>query len=144
MTTRWRRQCDFHFVWLTANLRLSKLQRTILGDSMAQQTKARSKSKKRVRYAVVGLGDLAQVAILPAFQHSANSELVAIVSGDEEKRKKIARHYKLKQAYSYDEYDQALSAVDAVTSFFQTICIASTQSKPLLLAYTCSARNPWL
>ena len=81
---------------------------------MAQQPKARSKSKNKVRYAVVGLGDLAQVAILPAFQHSANSELVAIVSGDEEKRKKIARHYRLKQAYSYDEYDQALSNVDAV------------------------------
>jgi predicted dehydrogenase len=38
------------------------------------------KSKPRIRYAVVGLGHLAQVAVLPAFASAPNSELVAIVS----------------------------------------------------------------
>src|SRR6476646_4960150 len=38
---------------------------------------------KKVRYAVVGLGYISQVAVLPAFQHTReNSELVALVSGD--------------------------------------------------------------
>ena len=46
------------------------------------------KAKQRIRYAVVGLGHLAQVAVLPAFKNTANSELVTIVSGDEEKRQK--------------------------------------------------------
>jgi predicted dehydrogenase len=72
------------------------------------------KSTKKIRYAVVGLGHLAQVAVLPAFRTAPNSELVAIVSGEETKRKKIGKKYGLKHIYSYDEYDRALAVVDAV------------------------------
>lgn len=72
-----------------------------------------SKSRK-IRYAVVGLGHIAQVAVLPAFQNTKNSELTAIVSDDEEKRRKLARKYHLEHAYSYQQYDEALSQVDAV------------------------------
>jgi predicted dehydrogenase len=68
----------------------------------------------KIRYAVVGLGDLAQVAVLPAFKSAENSELTAIVSGDAEKRKKLGKKYRVKNVFSYDEYDQALSLVDAV------------------------------
>ena len=46
----------------------------------------KSKSRKRkIRYAVVGLGYYAQKAALPAFEHARNSELVALVSGNDEK-----------------------------------------------------------
>ena len=72
------------------------------------------KSTQRIRYAVVGLGHLAQVAVLPAFAGAPNSELVAVVSGDEAKRRKIGKKYKLEHVYSYDDYDRALSVVDAV------------------------------
>jgi glucose-fructose oxidoreductase len=57
---------------------------------------------------------LAQVAVLPAFDRTSNSELSAIVSGDAAKLKKLARKYKNVQTYSYEEYDRALAAVDAV------------------------------
>jgi hypothetical protein len=41
---------------------------------------------RKIRYAVVGLGNIAQAAVLPAFAHATeNSELVALVSSDEEK-----------------------------------------------------------
>jgi predicted dehydrogenase len=73
-------------------------------------------SKSPVRYAVVGLGYIAQGAILPAFRHArGNSRLVALVSGDEEKRAALARRYRV-PAYGYDEYDSLLAsgAVDAV------------------------------
>ena len=70
--------------------------------------------KKKIRYAVVGLGHITQVAVLPAFKASGNSELVALVSGDIDKRKKLSRKYGLDQAFSYEEYDQALAAVYAV------------------------------
>jgi hypothetical protein len=41
------------------------------------------RSNRIVRYAVVGLGHIAQVAVLPAFAHARrNSRLTAIVSGD--------------------------------------------------------------
>ncbi|MGA9800372.1 MAG: Gfo/Idh/MocA family oxidoreductase [Terriglobales bacterium] len=73
-----------------------------------------SNNKRKIRYAVVGLGHLAQVAVLPAFRNASNSELVAIVSDDPEKRKKLGKKYGLEHAYSYDEYERALSEVDAV------------------------------
>ena len=37
-------------------------------------------SGKRVGYAVVGLGSISQVAVLPAFAHSKKARLVAVVS----------------------------------------------------------------
>ena len=67
-----------------------------------------------VRYAVVGLGHIVQVAVLPAFKKAQNSKLVSIISGDETKRVEIARKYRLKTVYSYEQYEQALSEVDAV------------------------------
>lgn len=70
--------------------------------------------KEKIRYAVVGLGHLAQVAVLPAFKSAQNSELVALVSGDPKKLKKLGKKYHVKSLYSYEEYDQALSEVDAV------------------------------
>jgi len=73
-----------------------------------------SKSTRKVRYAVVGLGHIAQVAVLPAFRNAPNSELVALVSGESEKRDKLGKKYRIKQVYSYEEYEHALSAVDAV------------------------------
>jgi glucose-fructose oxidoreductase len=67
-----------------------------------------------VRYAVVGLGHIAQVAVLPAFRHAArNSRLTALVSGDPQKGRVLGRKYRV-QTYSYDEYDACLSGVDAV------------------------------
>ena len=68
-----------------------------------------------VRYAVVGLGHIAQVAVLPAFAHAReNSRLVAVVSDDARKRRAIARRYKLEHACSYDDLEACLEHVDAV------------------------------
>jgi glucose-fructose oxidoreductase len=71
-------------------------------------------SKQKIRYAVVGLGHIAQVAALPAFRTAINSELVAIVSDDADKRRELKEKYGLEHAYSYDEYERALAEVDAV------------------------------
>lgn len=71
--------------------------------------------QRRIRYAVVGLGHIAQVAVLPAFAHARrNSELVAVVSDDRTKRREIAKTYRLEQTFTYDEYEKCLSQVDAV------------------------------
>ena len=72
---------------------------------------------KKVRYAVVGLGHIAQVAVLPAFAHaSGNSELVALVSSDETKLRKLGKRYGVELLFSYDRYDELLEsgAIDAV------------------------------
>lgn len=80
---------------------------------MAEQSKA---GGRKVHYAVVGLGWIAQTAMLPAFANASdNSELVALVSDDAEKRTKLGQHYGV-SAYGYAEYEQCLKreAVDAV------------------------------
>ena len=74
----------------------------------------RTTSRRKIRYAVAGLGHIAQVAILPAFNTANNSELVAIVSGESEKREKLRNQYQFEHAYSYDDYERALAEVDAV------------------------------
>ena len=74
----------------------------------------RSRSKDKVRYAVVGLGHIAQVAVLPAFKSTENSELFALVSGETDKLKKLGKAYALEHLYSYEDYGRALSNVDAV------------------------------
>jgi predicted dehydrogenase len=71
-------------------------------------------SRSKVQYAVVGLGHIAQVAVLPSFKTARNSEISALVSGDSRKRKAMAKKYRVGQVFSYEEYDQALSRVDAV------------------------------
>ena len=73
--------------------------------------------RKKVRYAVVGLGYFAQTAVLPAFAHATkNSELVALVSDDPTKRKKLGKKYGVEKSYSYEQFGDCLASaeVDAV------------------------------
>ena len=68
-----------------------------------------------IRYAVVGLGHIAQVAVLPAFAHATrNSRLTALVSDDAHKRRVISRKYRVDRTYAYKDYDACLAEVDAV------------------------------
>src|ERR1700757_3402002 len=71
-------------------------------------------SGRKIRYAVVGLGHITQVAVLPAFRNAANSDLFALVSGEPEKLEKVGKKYSLEHLYSYEDYSRALSNVDAV------------------------------
>jgi glucose-fructose oxidoreductase len=72
-------------------------------------------AQRMIRYAVVGLGHIAQVAVLPAFAHARrNSQLVAVVSHDRSKRREVARRYRLERTFSYDQFDDCLAEVDAV------------------------------
>jgi glucose-fructose oxidoreductase len=72
---------------------------------------------KKIRYAVVGQGYFAQVAVLPAFKHaSASSELAALVSDDPRKLRKLGKKYRVGHTLGYDQLDDFLAtgAVDAV------------------------------
>jgi glucose-fructose oxidoreductase len=70
----------------------------------------------KVRYAVVGLGYIAQIAVLPAFAKAKNCELVALVSDDNLKLEKLSKKYKVPSTYSYQDYGECLNSgeVDAV------------------------------
>lgn len=63
---------------------------------------------KRVGYAVVGLGSISKVAVLPAFPRSKKARLVAVVSADKEKARKFAREFKAGHAYTYDGFHDCL------------------------------------
>src|ERR1700740_261755 len=76
-----------------------------------------SSKRKKIRYAVIGLGHIAQAAMLPAFKHARrNSELTALVSGDAKKLQLLAQKYHTRYAVSYDQYDDLLKSgdIDAV------------------------------
>jgi predicted dehydrogenase len=63
---------------------------------------------KKVGFAVVGLGAIAQVAVLPAFRHAKRAKLVALVSRDGRKAEKLARKYKAQEAYRAEEFRACL------------------------------------
>lgn len=93
-----------------------------MGRSVSNKSSIVSRNKprarvKRVRYAVVGLGHIAQVAVIPAFAHAKrNSELTALVSDDPQKLKQLSRRYDVPYCYSYEQYEQCLREghIDAV------------------------------
>ncbi len=73
--------------------------------------------KRKIRYAVIGLGHIAQVAVLPAFRHAKrNSELVALVSSDAEKLEELGQRYRAKLRCDYEGIDELYSSgeIDAV------------------------------
>ena len=76
--------------------------------------KSARSTRRKVRYAVVGLGHIAQVAVLPAFNNARNSELVALVSGDPEKLSTLGDRYGVAVRGGYDEFETCLDEVDAV------------------------------
>ena len=73
--------------------------------------------KRRVRYAVIGVGHIAQVAVLPAFANaSQNSELVALVSSDPKNRRLLSVRYGIEAVCGYDGLERIIhdARVDAV------------------------------
>jgi predicted dehydrogenase len=67
-----------------------------------------------VGFAVVGLGNLAQSAILPAFRGMQRSRLVALVSRDGEKARRLASQHDVARAYDNLEECLANPQVEAV------------------------------
>jgi predicted dehydrogenase len=76
-----------------------------------------SAKSRRIRYAVVGAGNIAQVAVLPGFKNAGeNSELVAVISSDPDKRQALMKAYGLDEVGDYDSLEDVIkrAAVDAV------------------------------
>src|SRR5574337_355893 len=71
---------------------------------------------RRMGYAVVGLGRFAEWAVLPAFRRSRKAKLVALVSGDERKAKRLAAKFGASDYHTYEDFALCLGhpQVDAV------------------------------
>jgi predicted dehydrogenase len=93
------------------------LRRTVSIKSPTTLRSSNRRPTRRVRYAIVGLGHIAQVAVLPAFAHArSNSDVTAIVSDDPVKLQRMSKRYGIPHTYSYKEYDRCLrdGHIDAV------------------------------
>jgi predicted dehydrogenase len=95
-------------------------------------TSSREKSDRQVGYAVIGLGHIAQSAVLPSFAHARNSRVVALVSGDEEKRRKLSRKYHC-DAYDLRDLEDVLDRPDV-----DAVYIATPNDKHADLAVRCA------
>ena len=73
-------------------------------------------SDGKVRYGIVGLGDISQEALMPGVQHTGNSEITALITGDPQKARALAERYEIANLYSYDEFAKLLTSgtIDAV------------------------------
>ena len=74
---------------------------------------------ERVGYAVVGLGELTEAELYPAFSLSARSKLTALVTGDREKALVQARQLGLKDedVYDYDHFEELEGRADVQAVF---------------------------
>lgn len=78
------------------------------------------KAVKKVGFAVVGLGSIAQNAVLPAFAHSKRAKLVALVSRDKRKATSLARKFHAASAYSSEKYADCLANPDVSAIYIAT------------------------
>jgi predicted dehydrogenase len=84
---------------------------------MISSTSRSRRDRQSVRYAVIGLGHIAQAAVLPAFRHAQrNSALTALVSGTPRKLRALGKRYRVKHLLSYRDLDDFFESdsIDAV------------------------------
>jgi predicted dehydrogenase len=70
----------------------------------------KAEPREKVRYAIVGVGDIAQEDMMPGVEHTGNSEITALVTSDEVKAAKVGEKYGVETSYSYEEFEDALSS----------------------------------
>src|ERR1700754_4402119 len=77
-------------------------------------------SKEKARYAIVGLGDIAQEDMMPGVDHTGNSEITALVTSDAVKADELGKKYGVDSVFSYDQFSEAL-----VSGIFDAIYLAT-------------------
>jgi len=74
----------------------------------------------KVGYAVIGLGHIAEHAVLPAFRHAKKSRLIALVSGDEKKAQRLARKFRAASYFTYDRFEECLRKPEVEAVYIAT------------------------
>ncbi len=76
-----------------------------------RSSKTASRRDAPVRFAVVGVGHIAQVAVLPAFRNARrDAELVALITDDPKKQDVLRRRTGVEHTSGYDEMEATLAA----------------------------------
>ena len=71
---------------------------------------------RKVRYAVIGAGWIAQEDFMPGVEHTGNSVMTALVTGDVEKAEELGKKYGIENTTDHAGYDALLTSgkIDAV------------------------------
>lgn len=80
-------------------------------------TRTANRHPAPVRFAVIGLGHIAQAAVLPAFQHAKRHAVLAgLVSGSQNKLTQLGRRYRVAHLHRYETADKLFASgdIDAV------------------------------
>jgi predicted dehydrogenase len=83
---------------------------------------ARLGAREKIRYAVVGGGPFTQQRLLPAFEHTSNSELAALVTANEQRRAVLARRQGSLAVGGLDELERVLDTSGARAIFLAAPC----------------------
>ncbi len=67
-------------------------------------------SDKKVRYAIVGVGDIAQEDMMPGVEHTGNSEITALVTADPKKAEELGKKYDVKATFTYEQFPEAIAS----------------------------------
>jgi predicted dehydrogenase len=67
-------------------------------------------SERKIRYAIVGLGDIAQEDMMPGVDHTGNSEITALVTSDPVKADELGKKYSVEAAFNYEQFQDALTS----------------------------------
>ncbi|ADW68278.1 Gfo/Idh/MocA family protein [Granulicella tundricola] len=65
---------------------------------------------KKVRYAIVGLGDIAQEDMMPGVGHTGNSEISVLITSDPVKARELGEKYGVQAAFTYEQFGEALAS----------------------------------
>jgi predicted dehydrogenase len=103
---------------------------------------------RKVRYAVVGAGWISQEDFMPGVEHTGNSMITALVTGDAAKAKTLSKKYGIPHLYDYDGYEEMLQSgdVDAVylavpNSMHRDYAVAALKAGVHVLCEKPMARN---
>jgi predicted dehydrogenase len=91
-----------------AGVAAAAVSRAAFAQAQDNARTAGAQSGRKVRFAVMGLGQLGLGQIIPAFQHAKIAQLTALVSGHPDKAKATAEKYGVdpKNIYNYDNFDK--------------------------------------
>ncbi len=66
--------------------------------------------EQKVRYAIVGVGDIAQEDMMPGVDHTGNSVITALVTSDPAKAKELGQKYDVEATYTYEQFGEAIAS----------------------------------
>ncbi|HEY0793671.1 MAG TPA: Gfo/Idh/MocA family oxidoreductase [Chthoniobacterales bacterium] len=67
-------------------------------------------SDKKIRYAIVGVGDIAQEDMMPGVEHTGNSAITALVTSNPKKAQEVGATYEVEATFGYEAFAQALTS----------------------------------